>query len=286
MLSTHLKIKKTWLGLAAVVPVLCLAGYATYSFANKTEVLKAKLAHELPSTKVSSVSCGWTVGGLCEVIAGKNIFYVSPDAEYVLIGEIIDMKKRVNMTDQRLKEVAAVDAATGTISGTAQAVQLADTGKAAQSPGGNAGTPPLGANVKITLPAVNSIVHNKGAPIKVAVFSDYGCHFCKNMFSELISHPEIEVTEYPIAILGPQSTQKAKLVLCADDKVAAGSAAYNGGEIKTRSDCSKTDGIVDQNTKFAMANGINSTPTIIRADGQSQLGFVSIDEIKSFAAGS
>lgn len=272
--------------IGGVAAVALLAGcvIAVKPF-DQSERVRARLEQEVPRTSFASVACNKPFG--CEAVAGKNVVYVTPDARFLFLGDVIDLKKKVDITQQRQQEVAVVNAAAGAILGNGHIEDASTAGQqppAQPIPQGPPG-PKQGGLIKISLPAGNGIVHNAGAPYKVSVFSDYGCHFCRAMFDELVSHPEIQVTEYPVAMITPQSAEKARLVLCAQDRVAAGVAAFSGGQIQTQGDCRKTDGIVDQNTKFARDNGLESTPVLVRADGRTQYGFGGVDQLKSFLGG-
>ena len=276
--------KTQMIGAVAIVAIAAGLGLAATHF-DPSENVRKRLEYEVPRTSFSSVTCDRPFG--CEAVAGKNVVYVTPDARYLFLGDIIDLKQKVDITQKRQQEVAVVNAAAGAILGNGRVDDVSATGPqptAQPIPQGTPG-PRQGGIIKITLPAANGIVHNPGAPLKISVFSDYGCHFCKAMFDELVSHPEIQVTEYPVAMVTPQSEQKAQLVLCARDRLAAGTVAFNGGQIQTLGDCRKTDGIVDQNTKFARDNGLESTPVLIRADGRTQYGFAGVDQLKSFVGG-
>jgi thiol:disulfide interchange protein DsbC len=271
-------------GGALVVGSAAVAGLV---YANSESAVTARIQKHFPNTKISSVDCGNPTGEWCEVVAGTNVFYTTKDAKYVMVGQLLDLDKKIDVTSERLKALAVLEQATAGIEGQAVPTDPAALTKPVDQnvPPLAQDGPPVGAKVNITLPKANAIIHNPGAPVKITVFSDYNCHFCQNLYMALANNKEFEVTEYPIAILGPDSETKAKLVMCASDRVAAASAAYSGGSIRTGGDCSKTDGIVAQNTTFARSQGITSTPTIIRADGTSQAGFASIDSLKKFAAG-
>lgn len=253
---------------AATVAILALA-IAMQPFSPEATI-KKKIAGQFPKTTVTSVSCKTAIG-LCEVVMGKNLLYATKDARYVVVGAVLDLEARKDLTDQRLKELAAVDSATAKLTG-GQVVREAAPGARIEK-------------VTVTLPKENAVVHNPGAPLKMTVFGDYACGYCHQLFAQLAGRSNIEITEYPIAILGAQSAERARLVMCSEDRVAASEAAYAGGTIKTKGDCSRFDAVVAQNTSFAQKNGINGTPAIIRADGTVNAGFLPIAELVRFLEG-
>lgn len=253
-------------GAAAVAVVV--AGMAFLPENSKS--LRDKVQADFPNTKISSVNCKTQVEGLCEIAAGKNLFYATRDGRYIVVGSLLDLVKKVDLTDERLKQLAAVDVATGHLASPATAAT-------------RSAAPP--AKLTVNLPVTNAVVHNPGAPIKIKVFSDFNCGYCRMLFAQLASSKEIEVTEYPIAILGEDSATKARIVLCAKDRPSASFAAYNSGKIPTAPDCAAASAAVEANTAFARTNGITGTPTIVRADGTVNQGYLAPDALKDFGEG-
>ncbi|ADU15397.1 DsbC family protein [Asticcacaulis excentricus] len=264
-----LPLSKPKLIVPAMLALVAIAVTGTFLLGPKTEeTVKTKIAAHFPNSTVNSVSCKTAIG-LCEVVMGKNLLYATRDGRYVVVGAVLDLKARKDLTDQRLKELAAVDAATTSVEGQrVEAPVKAAAGK-----------------LSVTLPKANAVIHNPGAPLKMTVFGDYSCGYCHQLFAQLAGTTNIEITEYPIAILGPQSAEKARLVMCAGDRAAAAEAAYTGGEIKTGADCAKFDAVIAENTRFAQANGINGTPAIIRADGTVNAGFLPLPDLIRFLEG-
>ena len=236
-----------------------------------TKALRDKVQANFPNTKISSVTCKTQVEGLCEVTAGKNLFYATRDGRYIVVGSLLDLTKKVDLTDERLKQLAALDVATGHL--------------APPSTNGAKAPAPVPTKLTVNLPLANAVIHNPGAPIKIKVFSDFNCGYCRMLFTQLASTKGIEVTEYPIAILGEDSAAKARIVLCAKDRPSASFAAYTSGKIATGPDCAAASAAVDANTAFAHANGITGTPTIVRADGTVNQGYLALDALKAFGEG-
>ena len=249
------------------------------------DILAKTVQKAFPNTTIGSVKCGFAAG-LCEVTAGRNVFYVSPDGRFALIGSLLDLKDRVDLTDRRTSELAALDATLGKVGGgSGLPVGSAPIRKATEVEAGSpalAGPPSLGV-IKIDLPITNAVVHHKGAALRIAVISDYNCGFCRRLFDELKAAADIEVTEYPIQLLRPDSADKAKLALCGSDREVAANNLYFGGEVKTQGDCAAAAKAVEENTAFARAHQITGTPTLIRADGQAIAGYMPIDQLRAWA---
>jgi thiol:disulfide interchange protein DsbC len=242
--------------------------------------LARKVQAAFPNTKVASVRCG-VVPGLCEVTAGKTVFYVTPDARYALVGSVLDLKARVDVTDRRMKELGQLDAVTSRLG----AVPGAGAQPApAESPQNTEAAPMLGL-IKIDLPRDNAIIHHAGAPLKVSVVTDLNCGYCRMLMEALKTAPDIELTEYPIQLLRPDSLDKARLALCAKDREATANNIYFGGDLKVAGDCAKAEAAVQANTAFARAHGISGTPALIRGDGAAHAGFMPIDQLRAWIRG-
>lgn len=272
------------------VATLTLAALATAALAgvlggetHQEARLRAALAKTLPGTKVSAVDCGPQAApkGLCEFVAGRNVFYASPDGRFVVIGQVLDLAKKIDLTERRRRDVGALASAEEVIAGRSPAGEVLGGQGAAGPPPRPA--PPL--VLRVDLPVENAIVHNRGARLKMAVFTDFNCHFCRQLFADLKAQKDIEVTEYPIAFLGPDSASKAKIALCAADRQAAASALYDRGEVKGGAECAEGARRLQQNSEFAQSHGITGTPTIVRPDGATNPGWMPPDKLTAWLAG-
>lgn len=263
---------------AAAAATIALGGVLRAPPSRETH-LAATLAKSLPGTKVSGVDCTAAAAprGLCEFVAGRNVFYATPDGRFVVIGHVLDLRKKVDLTERRAHEVAAVATAEDQISGR---VALAGADRPA-GPGGPARAQPPQV-LKVDLPLENAVVHNPGGPLKMTVFTDFNCHFCRQLFEGLKGNKEIEVTEYPIAFLTPDSATKARAVLCAADRQAASEALYAGRVLTSAGDCAEGARRLQQNLDYAQAHGISGTPMIVRADGATNPGWMPPEQLMAW----
>ncbi len=244
--------------------------------ASVIELLKARL----PKTKVSKVDCA-VVGGLCEVTAGNNLFYVDRSGRYLVIGRVYDMETRQDLTATRLLEINPDTL----IGGAAKANNAA-----------NSGEPPIaravGAGAQPTMPATPSRISLDGLPKDgaivwgnpsgktVTVFSDFRCGYCRALSNTLRSM-NVRVVERPISVLG--SRDLANQVYCAKNRETALHQAYAGEPLRNAATCD-TSGL-DANERFARSHGLNGTPVIVRADGAMIEGYRPKEALASFIAG-
>ncbi|MBV1692706.1 DsbC family protein [Novosphingobium sp. G106] len=262
--------------IAATASVAVLAA-SPVDGARVGQLLKARL----PKTKVSAVDCS-KIEGLCEVVAGKTLFYTDAGARYLFVGRLYDMETRQDLTAAKLLEINP-DMLLG---GAAASVQVG-----AQSAGREESEAPQltrEAKARPTVPAKvdlaglgnsGAIVWGKPAGRTVTIFTDFRCGYCRALASTL-EQMDVRVIERPISVLG--SRDLANRVYCARDKARAVRAAY-AGETLPGASCD-TSGL-DANERFAREKGFTGTPVIVRDDGAVLEGFRPRDFLEQWIKG-
>lgn len=276
-----IKLNKKSLVIGGGAGLVLVLGTTAAALAFSGVGVKGKLEKAFPQADILAVDCSAGPAGLCEVIAGdgKNVFYASRDGRFALVGSVLDLETKKDLTDQRLRDLAAMNAGVARISG-----------QSPSEPQQPSATPPSPAGQKISMTGLpsagsNAIVHNPGAALKMIVFTDLNCSYCQRLADDLARVTDIEVTEYPVAILSGDSLEKAKLVICAQDRAGAVTAIHKGGEVKVSGDCTAAEEAVKQNTDFFHKSGFGGTPVIVRADGTSNEGWMPLDQLRSFLGG-
>lgn len=255
-----------------LVAALLLGGAATAVYAadrlDPTRV-SALLKSRLPKTQVSAIDCD-KVAGLCEVVAGKTLFYVDGTARYLIVGRVYDMESRQDLTAAKLLEMnpdmlLGGAAKAGLEEEETPIPQMA----AAAGPAGRAAPPPAAAQkVDLSkLPGTGAIVWGNASGTPVTIFTDLHCGFCRALANEL-EQMNVRVIERPISTLGTRDLSNR--VYCAKDKPRALRAAYAGAEVPAAT-CD-TSGL-DANENFARANGFSGTPVLVRSDGTVLEGY-------------
>ena len=273
-------------GLLAMV----LAGTAVASSTPADTAVAAALKDRLPRTEVAKIDCA-TVEGLCEVTAGKSLFYVDKSARYLIVGHLYDMETRQDLTSARLLEINPE-----VLLGGASRRQEADEdggGEALAS--AEAGTPvardyPVRRTAAVAgagteqsvslagLPASGAIQRGRGAQ-RVTIFTDFRCSYCRALTNTLETM-NVTVIERPISVLGSRALSDR--VYCAKDRVRALRLAY-AGETPAQASCD-TSGL-DANERFARAHGFTGTPVIVRSDGAVLHGFRSKEVLVAWLKG-
>ena len=259
--------------LVATVTGLSLAGIALAADASSAEDrVRALLKTRLPKTPVTAIDCG-KVGGLCEITAGENLFYVDSGARYLVIGRVYDMQTRQDITAARLLEmnpdmlVGSAARANALARGGEEegAQQLAAAPARVERPVASAQARKLSLS---GLPRDGAIVWGNPSGQTVTVFSDFRCGYCRAL-TGVLKDMNVRVVERPISVLG--SRDVADRVYCARNREAALHAAYAGEPIKAGPACN-TSGL-DANEAFARRHGLSGTPVIVRGDGAVLEGY-------------
>lgn len=203
-----------------------------------------------PEVKVVSVS-GTPLPDLYEVVVdgpnGVAVVYASGKGDYVLVGELLDVKKRRNLTDERMERLNAVDFDSLPLS---QAIKM---------------------------------VQGNGKR-RLAVFSDPDCPYCRKLEPELAKLNDVTIYIFPYPLpMHPDAGRKSKLVWCSKDRLQAwldmmlrNRLPEGGG-----SDC---DHPVDKNLALGQRLRINGTPTLIFSDGRRVPGYAEAERIEQMLA--
>lgn len=181
------------------------------------------LKQNFPSLKYDSFQPS-AIKGLYEVTVGLQVFYYSPEAELLLVGDIsLINKEGRNLTQEKRLETIARKAKDLPLD---KALKIGD-----------------GKNVVIE-------------------FSDPNCGHCRRA-SEFLSQKN-NVTRYVFFFpLSPKSEEKIRYILCAGDRVKAYKDAYSGkldGEKLTVCNDAKVEALLKDQLAAGNRLGIDGTP--------------------------
>lgn len=248
------KIKKFGIaaGLLLALSACLVGGNAIATGAKDAPIkeIKAKLMAEFPNARINEVNPS-PVDGLYEVVLnGRNVMYVDKNVKFLIDGEMIDLKKKISLTQQRVQELSKIDFA------------------------------------KLPFADAIKVVRGNGSR-KIAVFTDPDCPFCKRLEKEgLKDLTDITIYQFlmPIAQLHPDAARKSALVWCAPDQVKAWNELMLEG--KEPAGDGKCDTPLARIGELAQQLGITGTPGIVFASGKLVPGAIPRDQIeKELAAG-
>ena len=227
-------------GLAAALFSLLFAASAAAQQDAAAERVKAELKKKIPEATVDVIR-RVPYGGLYEVVVGSEIFYTDEKASYLLLGSIVDMKTRENVTELRMRQLNKV--------------------------------------AFDSLPFENAIkiVRGNGSR-KVAMFADPNCGYCKRFERDLIGVNDITVYVFLYPILAPDSVTKTKAVWCAPDRAKAW-LDYMVRDMALPADTSCATP-VEKNLEFGKGKRITGTPTMFFEDGERVPGVISLPDFE------
>jgi len=216
------------------------ASLGLFAQAQSVEQIKAELRKRVPEASVDSVR-KIPYGNLYEVVAGGEIFYTDDKAAYLVVGPLIDLKTKENVTELRLRQVNAV----------------------------RFDTLPFDSAIKI--------VRGNGAR-KVAIFEDPNCGYCKRFERDLQGVSDITVYVFLYPVLSPDSVEKSKAVWCSADRSKAW-LDIMVRDIAVAGDTACTTPI-DQLLALGQSKKIHGTPTLIFEDGERAPGAIPIAQFE------
>jgi len=239
---------KRCLGLAAFITSLLLAIPAGAQQDAVAEKIKRELKKNIPEAQVDSVR-KVPFGGLYEVVVGSEIFYTDEKGSFLVLGSIVDMKTRENVTELRMRQLNRV------------------------------------AFDSLPLDQAIKIVRGNGTR-RVAVFADPNCGYCKRFERDLIGVTDITVYYFLYPILAPDSVQKSKAVWCAPDRGKAWiDYMVRDLALPTETSCNTT--AIDKILDWGKGKRITGTPTMFFEDGERVPGAIPLADFeKKLAAAS
>lgn len=222
---------------------------ATIAHAGEAEIRK-NLAARIPQfAKIDEVSKS-PMPGLYEVrINGFEIFYTDADGNYLLQGNLIDVKARRNLTEARVEKLSEV------------------------------------AFDKLPLNDAFKLVRGNGKR-KLAVFEDPNCGYCKHFERDMKNVDNVTVYLFLYPVLGPDSTVKSRNIWCSKDKAKSWSD-WMTAEVKPEAAAAGCDAAaLDRNIAFGRKYNITGTPTLIFADGTRTPGAIPAAQVEKLLAAS
>ncbi|GHA70551.1 thiol:disulfide interchange protein DsbC [Formosimonas limnophila] len=184
-------------------------------------------------------------GDLYEIVLDTNeIVYTNAATEFIMIGQIIDSTDMRNLTSARADELATIDFK--------------------------------------SLPLKQAFTLVKGSGSRhIAIFEDPNCGYCKVFRKTLENVDNITIHTFAIDILGSNSTEKARALLCTADPAHAWDEWMLHNKTPTpKAGCDSTERL-EKNRALAMKLGISGTPTIFFQNGKRAPGALPANEFNA-----
>lgn len=221
---------------------IVLLGGAAAAFADEA-VIRKNLAERMPSFPKIDELTKTPLPGLWEVRVGNEVLYTDDTGSYLIEGQIIDLRSKINLTEQRIAKLTAIDFA--------------------------------------TLPLKDAVVWKQGSGArKLVVFADPNCGYCKRFERDLGNVKDVTVYTFLYPILGPDSTEKSKQVWCSKDPTKTWRAWMLEGVAPQRAagDCDAA--VLDRNLALGRKHKVNGTPALVFENGHRVPGAMSAVEVE------
>jgi len=218
-----------------VVTGIVLFAVACCALAGEVEIRKS-LAENMPKAKIGAIT-KLPYGGLYQVVVnGTNIIYTDEKGEVGILGTLVDLKSKTNLTQQEKDNLIVVDFS--------------------------------------KLPFDDAVVRVKGnGTRKLVVFADPQCPYCQGLEKELESVNNVTIYTFlmPLEDIHPGSMRKSELVWCAKDRAKAWDdmLLHQQDPKDSNTDCATP---IKAIAELASRNWITGTPGIVFPSGKLLLG--------------
>jgi len=215
-------------------------GVALMASAQEPAIRKT-LAERIPQLEKIDEIRPTAMKGLYEVRVGTDLFYTDIKGNFLIQGELIDTQARRNLTEDRIKQLTAVDFN--------------------------------------TLPLQDAFVTVRGnGKRKLVVFADPNCGYCKRFERDLQNVDNITVHTFLYPILSPDSAEKSRNLWCAKDRTAAWNDWMLRDKTPPAASCDTT--ALQRNLAFGKKHKITGTPTLLFANNLRVPGAIGATEIE------
>lgn len=225
------------------VLLIALCGAWTPARAQEAAIRK-NLPERLPNLpKIEEVTRS-PIPGIWEVRIGSELIYTDDQGQFIITGDLIDTRTRVNMSKERLDKLSAFDFP------------------------------------KLPLKDAIAIKQGNGSR-KLAVFVDPNCGYCKRFERDIAGLKNVTIYTFLYPILGPDSLVKSRDIWCAKDPARAWRDWMLSGALPPSSAGSRCDTTaLERNTELGRQHRVQGTPAAVFEDGSRAPGAVSADEVE------
>ena len=215
--------------------VACAEGHGTVE-----KNIATSLHSRFPKLEISGIRATG-VPGWYEVMLGAEVVYVTEDGRYLFQGDLLDLDKHRNLTEERR----------------------------------------TGARVALLkgVPASDMIIFSPDKPRhSIYVFTDVDCPFCRRLHKDVpklnAMGIAVKYLAFPRAGIGSDTYHEMEAVWCSRDRHKALTDAKKGIKIKA----GKCDDPVKREFELGQDIGIHGTPAIYLENGRQVGGYLSPEE--------
>jgi thiol:disulfide interchange protein DsbC len=229
----------------AIVAALAALLFASIALANEA-VIRKVLEAKLGGVKIEGIQPA-PIAGLYEVryrsAEGMQVVYTDAAASYIIVGTIYESQSSRNLTEERMRKLNAI----------------------------KFDSLPLDLAVKVQ--------RGNGKRV-MAMFSDPYCPACRQFERSLAQIDNVTIYIFMYPVIRPENTEHSRMVWCAPDRAKAWLELAAAPKPKVPDAAAGCGDPVDKVLKLGRGLGVNSTPTLILANGERVTGGLSAPDLK------
>ncbi len=183
------------------------------------------------------------VPGLFEIQVAGQVYYTDRTGSHIINGHIFDTRSRQDITAERLAFLSRIDWS--------------------------------------VLPLDKAIVSGPEDGLKMAVFTDPDCPYCKQLEQQLaqIDGLRIYTFLFPLTQLHPDAYAKSESIWCAKDQHQAMIDTMIAGKVLPKATCKTPLADIQQ---LARKLNVQGTPSIFAGDGRKFTGGTPLNQLKTW----
>jgi len=223
-----------WLAVAIAFGIVMFMLAATADACTSCDKVKSSIQNILKGTPVNAVRKAPGMKGLYEVQMGKTIAYTDRQGKFFIVGHMYDPAHNRDLTAER----------------------LADINRIAWK----------------DLPLKDAIIAGPKDGVKLAIFTDPECPYCKHLETMLKGMDGIRTYTFlfPLESIHPAARAKAESIWCAKHRHKAMLSVMLDEKQLPAGKCNTS--AIDRNIQLAQKLGINGTPGLISKAGRIMAG--------------
>jgi thiol:disulfide interchange protein DsbC len=210
--------------------------------------IRKNIAERVPQLKAIDEVTKSVIPGLYELrVNGTEIYYTDAQGNYLVQGNIIDVRARRNLTEERVDKLTAIKFD--------------------------------------SLPFKDSftIVRGNGQR-KLVVFEDPNCGYCKRFERDLQKVDNVTIHMFLYPILGPDSIEKSKAIWCAKDKGLAWQDWMVREQPAPPAAAMCDTAALTRNVELGKTFKITGTPTLVFVNGNRVPGAIDNKQVEKLLA--
>jgi thiol:disulfide interchange protein DsbC len=227
-----------------LLPAAALLCLSFGVFAQEAAIRK-NLAERLPKLpKIDEITKS-PIAGLYEVrFGGTQILYSDANGDFIFVnGSLIDAKTRVDLTEERIDKLTAIDFS--------------------------------------ELPIKDAMVAKQGSGArKMAVFVDPNCGYCKRFERDLTTVKDVTIYTFLMPILGADSTAKSRDIWCSKDPQKTWRAWMLDNVLPPKAPANCDSEVLERNLALSKKHRINGTPALFFEDGSRKPGALPAEQVE------